>query len=875
MRANARPYCALAGVAFLTIITSFGLTAGTGSKLHQPAQSRQRQPSSGEPMAGAQVTNIPYYTLRDGMDSTLTLNNVAPTPTVAKVTIFNTLGRPLVLPPVTLEPHSFKQIDLRSVIADEDFDSGNIEVQFSGLPMILTCQVSVVSLDKRISFESREQDMTDFMSLNLNGILWLPQAKAEGSLAVTNTAMNTVSVQLSVGPGKKAFTLTPRETRLIKLNEELDRRAPVATLVKLNHDGMPGDIIATGFVLDLDTGYSTSIPMVDSSIMTSKALAGAHFRSGQPDPSEGFPQETIFRAPLLLANVSEQPVKAHVSVDFTRMEKSGEEAGAAEDQSKVLPVRDLTIAPGEVQRIELSNELARLGVVGPVQEAGVDIAYDASPGSLIGQLTSLDQTGDYSFEVPVKDPAAMNEMMEGVYPWTLENGTQSVLHLKNTTPDTASAIFMIELPNGKFYNPPRIVLEPFQSVAIDIQKLKDANKPDFLKRVFPADATHGQVQWRQEIPYSMIGRLEQTNVKAGIAKSLSCGSFCCGNFTEQAYVTPNATFGLVGDSISLAARVHGTDCNAVVFDDPATSATWSSQNTSVATVDSSGNVTFVGPGKTDILAVVATEEYIIFLNKCTHRGTTQTVQVSVTVAPSVTGISPAQGPISATAPSVTITGKGLTGATVNGGTGITPTVKSTNSTTVVVDLAVASNATPGNHLISVTANGQTGNSVNFFVQVPARLVFFNTSCAPNGQGSLQVITNGSVVDCGGVSRATNFCGVNRNLTYQLVDQSTTGDPFPLAYTLSESFSNLSTTNSALGFPTAFKNVPIPANNLVTDAHFVGFTYPTCLGSNDHHSYTQNFSVTVGGVTYNLSTTVSISDGNFNATPQDNVSITTP
>jgi hypothetical protein len=67
----------------------------------------------------------------------------------------------------------------------------------------------------------------------------------------------------------------------------------------------------------------------------------------------------------------------------------------------------------------------------------------------------------------------------------------------------------------------------------------------------------------------------------------------------------------------------------------------------------------------------------------------------------------------------------------------------------------------------------------------------------------------------------------------------------------------------------------PANGTVTDAQFVGFTYPSCLGSNDHHSYTQNFSVSVAGVNYNLSTTVSISNGNFSGTPTDNVAITTP
>ena len=40
-----------------------------------------------------QITNIPYFTLRDGMSSTLTLQNLASTPTKVTLTIFNTEGR--------------------------------------------------------------------------------------------------------------------------------------------------------------------------------------------------------------------------------------------------------------------------------------------------------------------------------------------------------------------------------------------------------------------------------------------------------------------------------------------------------------------------------------------------------------------------------------------------------------------------------------------------------------------------------------------------------------------------------------------------------------------------------------------------------------
>jgi hypothetical protein len=567
---------------------------------------------------------------------------------------------------------------------------------------------------------------------------------------------------------------------------------------------------------------------------------------------------------LFLANLGLYSVDVHVLVDYTSNRKFA-----------AVTLGDISIAPGALQRIELSEELAKLGVIGPAQEASVDVTYNAEPGTLIGELTSVDQRGDYSFEVPIKDPEGLNEMMEGVYPWTIEDASQSVLSLKNTTGETASALLIFEFPEGQLYNPSRIVLQPHQSIAIDIQKLKDSQQPDFLKRVFPAGATRGVVQWRQEIPYSMIGRLERTNVNEGIARSFSCGTDCCGLFRESAYVTPSPIIGPVGGGFTLQARVQGTDCNGAAFDDPTASVTWSSQNTSVATVNSSGSVTFVGPGTTSIVAKVVITQYTVVLNRCVSLNDTQTLNVGTTVTPGITSISPAQGPVGTATP-VTINGTGFASdATVNAGSNISVSNVSVTSSTQMKATFTPSNSTSagGNQAVTVTVNSQKSNSVNFFVQVPAKLVFSNTTCAPNGQGPLQVITNGSVVDCGGVTRATNFCGVNRNLTYQLVDQN--GAPFPVAYTLSESFSNLSTTNSALGLPTASTNAPIPANNVVTDAQFVGFRFPKCLGSNDHHSYTQNFSVTLGGVTYSLTTTVSISDGNFNGTLEDNVSITVP
>jgi hypothetical protein len=159
---------------------------------------------------------------------------------------------------------------------------------------------------------------------------------------------------------------------------------------------------------------------------------------------------------------------------------------------------------------------------------------------------------------------------------------------------------------------------------------------------------------------------------------------------------------------------------------------------------------------------------------------------------------------------------------------------------------------------------------------PARLVPYNyPPCAPNGVGPLQVLNNGSVVNCAGNQKVSAFDGVARNLMYQLVDG--TGAAYPGAYTIAESFSNFQKTpsNSGLGQPTA-TNADIPAGGLLADTQYAGYPYPATLGSNEHSSYTQNFSVTIGGTAkYPLTTTVSISLGNFNGTPEDNVTITTP
>jgi hypothetical protein len=599
----------------ISLVFAFATARAAAQTSGTPPGQRPSPPSRPPQPQTDQMTNIPYYSLRDGMSSTLTLNNIGPNPTKVTVTIFNTEGRAHALDPITLDLHSFKEINLADVGPGQDFDSGNIEVAYHGIMMGVTCQVSVVSTDKRVSFESREQDMMNFESSSMNGIVSLPQDEAKGYLAVTNTAKNRVTVELTVGSKKKLISLFSRETNLIKLNEELDGHPPVAALVKLQHTGLPGDVITSGFVLNLDNGYSSSFPMIDPSSIKSSHLSGIHFRFGQPDPSEGFPADTQFRSPLLLANVSDKPITANVSVDYTVREKlamtrwnakDSKDDQATEDKFDTKPVKTITLAPGDVQRIELSEEMAKLGMTQPAEEAGVDIAYDGAPGAVIGQLTSVDQTGDYSFEVPIKDPAEMGETIESAYPWTIEGGTTTVLHLKNTTGDTVHADLLFDFPDGKNYNPAPLVLKPYQSVAFDIQKLKDSGKLDAQGRAFPVDATRGLLFWHQDVPYSMIGRAEGTNLKEGIARSFSCTTGCCDNYWAFYYLDPYPMDGLTGSAGYFTPGKSWGDCagNSGNYNPYGIqpSGGWSSDNTAVAGVTSTGWTTCGTSGSCTVTA---------------------------------------------------------------------------------------------------------------------------------------------------------------------------------------------------------------------------------------------------------------------------------
>lgn len=126
--------------------------------------------------------------------------------------------------------------------------------------------------------------------------------------------------------------------------------------------------------------------------------------------------------------------------------------------------------------------------------------------------------------------------------------------------------------------------------------------------------------------------------------------------------------------------------------------------------------------------------------------------------------------------SVTITGRGLTGASVNTPSAIlVHNLSIPDDMHINLDLEITSNATPGKNAsaIYVTASGQPSNAVDFYVQVPTNLSI--VSPGTGSEGSCQIA-------------AGPGCGTTISFTYQVNDQdSPTAQPIYAVMSFWDSF----------------------------------------------------------------------------------------
>src|SRR5207253_2226420 len=149
---------------------------------------------------------------------------------------------------------------------------------------------------------------------------------------------------------------------------------------------------------------------------------------------------------------------------------------------------------------------------------------------------------------------------------------------------------------------------------------RDKQMPDEAGRKIPLNATQGQVFWSvsNSMNLSLIGRAEQVDLVRGMSMTSHC-PLCCPNSCNSITITPGSVPGLVGESGQFTATEQDLNCNGTALTPfTITDGTWSSTDTAVATVDSTGVATAVGDGSTNIQLTRYVDNWYIDYTGCEY-----------------------------------------------------------------------------------------------------------------------------------------------------------------------------------------------------------------------------------------------------------------
>ncbi len=244
----------------------------------------------------------------------------------------------------------------------------------------------------------------------------------------------------------------------------------------------------------------------------------------------------------------------------------------------------------------------------PLPFCSIRIQYSGAPGSVIGEVSSIETKGDL-----VIDSRLANErdgwVGSGAHPWHLDEETESILFLTNMSEKSARIGFDM-VAGGIHYYLTRLKLNPHESRAIDLRKVRDEQKPDLKGSKVPAGAADGSVVWTRLDHVPVMGRLVVLQRHKSMASSYDCYICDCDPDFFDLYVDP-ASYIFLPDQSALydALAWFREHCNQYQWPYYVAASSWESFNPPVATIDGGGTATGHAGGTASIKALYSDYYY--------------------------------------------------------------------------------------------------------------------------------------------------------------------------------------------------------------------------------------------------------------------------
>src|SRR6266404_3652041 len=540
------------------------------------------------------VLSFAYYSIKDDWDSTLTLNNSSVIGLVTTVTVYSLDGRALTLPTLEVKANSNIAVSLRDFISRTSqtgqFQEGIIDVRFnSDDSMAIAPQLTVWDAAHGLSFDVEPPMMP--MSSTWEGLWWSLDAKTSGQVMLSNTTDKPLKSVVNVewrgtSVQGREVSLSGHQTAVLDIKEilsdlQIEAQGIERGGLSITHNGMPGAVIVQGVILKKESRFSSNLLFVDPAMQKNSVLNGTGLMLAHPASGSAFPETSFFTPQLALRNVSGSSQKASVTVRY-----------AVDGVSKTKSLPEITIAPHDVQMGDFSSLMSDVRNA-HVTAAGLTIESSGAPGTLVAALSSVDDSQNLEVDVPLVSRSPRSGE-GGNHPFRLDEEFRSVAYLTNIT-QKPTKVAVIIFHDGGMYTPELISVAAGATLAIDLLQLRDSQAKDIQGRTLPVNLARGQFFWHPHQGEALIGRVVTFDKGIGTAGNFSCPN-CCQQEPNGLVFIPAPVSGQVGEFCQLTVNEYETYCGQYTVGpyNYTNSVAYSCNNSSVATVNSTGMVSCLG-----------------------------------------------------------------------------------------------------------------------------------------------------------------------------------------------------------------------------------------------------------------------------------------
>jgi hypothetical protein len=642
-------------------------------------------------------------------------NSVKVAPITVTPVLYLSNGHRYQLADVNLEPSGTAVVNINQALAENGIApwsalKGYVEIDYNWPWDALCVTVRSVDVLHSVIFSynlqpamaSDAQIQSDaFQPRALEGIWWKHEPNVTGFVTLSNPAAQPISANLQVLDnqsnilGTHTVTVSSHGTKVVDLLEMQSAPANEGG-VRVAYNGPEHGLLVSGGLEDLATGFSANLPLHSPPKPSEKSAtltyAAVGFMMGEADPMMRFPAGTRFTPYFVLRNLTGQAYSIQPKLNWVEN---------AASRSVQLP--QVSIPPYAAMDLNLASLISSSSLRNFNGSTNFVFDFQGPDGALLMAGGSVDQKNTYVFEA--RPQVVSESAARGLSYWSTANGDDTMINLWNPADEAQDLVLTLFFSGGHYKYP--LHLDPRAAQMLNVSEIIQNQIPDDDRNLIPPSVKEGSAEIAG--PQGEYQRILVV-VDAGIynVQKATCTPICitCSGAVEG-FIDANPFAVGSGGTLQETFTVQyksGTQYNLTA------SASWSSSNTTVATV-AAGLVTGVNAGTLN-LGATSTQE--INGEACSDDyhdlPTCPETLVSAPPAPGnvpkITGIAPGSGQAGSSQVAVTISGSGFgsnaaaitiggipaTVGTVNaGGTQITATFNLTTlspgSYSVVVNLA--------------------------------------------------------------------------------------------------------------------------------------------------------------------------------------------